>query len=98
MLSGMGPTEREQIVAALVCDGLSNKTIATQLGLSEGTVKAHVSSIFKKVGVRGRGALIIVAMTSADQASLPCSDDKAASISADQSSDYCDGILSNLQA
>ena len=60
MLSGMGLTNREQMVAALVCDGLSNKVIAKQLGLSEGTVKAHVLNIFKKVGVRSRGALILL--------------------------------------
>ena len=60
MLSGMRLTNREQMVAALVCDGLSNKVIAKQLGLSEGTVKAHVLNIFKKVGVRSRGALILL--------------------------------------
>ena len=48
------------MVAALVCDGLPNKIIARQLGLSEGTVKAHLLNIFKKVGVRGRGALMVL--------------------------------------
>jgi len=60
MQNEMGLTNRQQMVAALVSDGLSNKMIATHLGLSDGTVKAHLVNIFKKVGVRGRGALMIL--------------------------------------
>ena len=59
MLSSKGLTKREQSVATLVCDGLSNKSIAQQLGITEGTVKMHVRHILRKVGVRGRGALIL---------------------------------------
>ena len=59
MLSGTRLTNSEQKVASLVCDGLSNKAIAKQLGLSESTVKAHLYSVFRKVGVKGRGRLMV---------------------------------------
>lgn len=59
MFSGKKLTNSEQKAAALACDGLSNKAIAKRLGLTESTVKVHLSSVFKKVGVRGRGALIV---------------------------------------
>jgi DNA-binding NarL/FixJ family response regulator len=45
----LSPRERE--VALLVARGLSNKEVARELGLSEGTVKAHVHSILQKLGL-----------------------------------------------
>ena len=51
-------TSREREVALLVARGLANKEIARQLGLSHGTVKLHVHSIFLKVGARKRYTLI----------------------------------------
>ena len=42
-------TERQQQVATLVHGGLSNKTIAQKLGVSEGTVKAHLHAIYGKL-------------------------------------------------
>ena len=60
MSNEMGLTNRQQMVAALVCDGFCNKMVARHLGLSEGTVKAHVVNIFKKVGVRSRAALMVL--------------------------------------
>jgi DNA-binding NarL/FixJ family response regulator len=51
-------TNREQQVAALVCNGLTNKEIATELELVEGTVKLHVHAIFQKLGVSNRAMLI----------------------------------------
>ncbi|MBX9753164.1 MAG: LuxR C-terminal-related transcriptional regulator, partial [Pseudomonadaceae bacterium] len=41
-------------VLTMVCDGLLNKQIAYQLGVSEATVKAHVTAMFRKLGVRTR--------------------------------------------
>jgi DNA-binding NarL/FixJ family response regulator len=38
----------------MVCDGLLNKQIAYELTVSEATVKAHVTAIFRKLGVRTR--------------------------------------------
>ncbi len=52
-------TAREQQVIALVCQGLSNKEVARELGLSEGTVKLHVHSIIVKTGFRSRREMIV---------------------------------------
>ncbi|RUR50746.1 LuxR family transcriptional regulator [Vreelandella populi] len=47
-------TERERNVAQAVMSGASNKEISRQLDITERTVKAHLSAIFKKLEVRDR--------------------------------------------
>lgn len=56
-LSGLSEREREVLV--LVAGGLANKQIGHRLGISERTVKAHLGSIFRQIGVgdRTRAAL-----------------------------------------
>jgi DNA-binding NarL/FixJ family response regulator len=50
-----GPlTERELEVLGLLSRGLANKQIAMELGISEHTVKFHVSSIYAKLNVTNR--------------------------------------------
>ena len=49
---------REFEVALLVAEGTSNKQVARQLGVCEGTVKLHVRSILRKVGASSRYHLI----------------------------------------
>jgi DNA-binding NarL/FixJ family response regulator len=47
-------TERERDVLRLVAAGKPNKLIARDLGISEKTVKAHLTSIFRSIGVDDR--------------------------------------------
>ncbi len=47
-------TARERTVLQLLAEGLPNRTIASRLGISEHTVKFHLSSIFGKLGVSSR--------------------------------------------
>lgn len=48
---------RERDVLRLTAEGLGNKEVAGTLGISEATVKVHLSHIFQKLGLRGRGKL-----------------------------------------
>ncbi|MFD2348342.1 response regulator [Nonomuraea ferruginea] len=54
-------TEREREVLALVGAGLSNAEIAGRLHIVEGTVKAYVSAILTRLGVRNRVQAAIIA-------------------------------------
>ncbi|HEY2080421.1 MAG TPA: response regulator transcription factor [Streptosporangiaceae bacterium] len=47
-------SERELQVLRLAAAGLANKQIARRLGISESTVKVHVGSVFRRIGVRDR--------------------------------------------
>ena len=47
-------TDRELDVLRLVAEGMANKQIARKLGISERTVKAHLTSVFQRLGVSDR--------------------------------------------
>jgi DNA-binding NarL/FixJ family response regulator len=47
-------TQRQTEVLKCMCEGLSNKEIARALALSDKTVKAHITAIFKALGVVNR--------------------------------------------
>jgi DNA-binding NarL/FixJ family response regulator len=47
-------SDREREVLALVAGGLANKQIARHLGISERTVKSHLTNVFQRIGVTGR--------------------------------------------
>ena len=49
-----GLSEREREVLAMVARGLPNKLIARELGISEKTVKTHLTSVFRTIGVTDR--------------------------------------------
>jgi DNA-binding NarL/FixJ family response regulator len=55
-------TEREVEVLRLMTGGYSNREIARALGVAEGTVKNHVSSILSKLGVRDRTRAVLQAI------------------------------------
>jgi DNA-binding NarL/FixJ family response regulator len=50
-------TETEQQVAALAARGRTNKEIAAELYMGVSTVEAHLSRIYRKLGVRSRTEL-----------------------------------------
>jgi ATP/maltotriose-dependent transcriptional regulator MalT len=50
-------TETEKRVAGLAVDGLANKVIAAALYMSVHTVEAHLTHVYRKLGIRSRGQL-----------------------------------------
>ena len=59
-------TPREEQVVALVAEGLSNRDIAHELGLSEHTVKKYLFRIFDKLGISTRVELVLYAVSHGD--------------------------------
>lgn len=55
-------TDREVEVLELLAEGLSNKSIAARLGISDQTVKFHVSSISGKLGAHNRTETVRLAL------------------------------------
>jgi len=51
-------TDAQQRVFELLVTGLPNKLIAYEIGVSEATIKAHVSAVLRKLKVRSRGQAI----------------------------------------
>jgi len=56
--NGLGLTRREQQLVQMIGRGLTNKEIASQLNLSEQTVKNHVHRMLRKVGVGDRLSVV----------------------------------------
>ena len=56
-------TEKEYRVVKLVAEGLSNKEIASELFLSEGTVRNYISGVLEKTGLRDRTQLAVYYLT-----------------------------------
>jgi DNA-binding NarL/FixJ family response regulator len=52
-------TPRQRDVFELIVQGMSNKEIARNLQLAEGTVKIHIKALFAKLGVRRRAAVAV---------------------------------------
>ena len=56
-------TEREQQIVKYVIQGMMNKEVATHLGISDATVKTHLSNIFRKLKVSRRLQLLLRQIT-----------------------------------
>jgi DNA-binding NarL/FixJ family response regulator len=56
-------SKREEQVVSCVAEGLTNREIAKQLGLSEHTVKNYLFRIFDKLGISGRVELVLYALS-----------------------------------
>jgi DNA-binding CsgD family transcriptional regulator len=52
-------TDREQEIVNWVMQGMTNKEIATKLGISEKTVKTHLGNIFSKLKISRRLQLLL---------------------------------------
>lgn len=52
-------SRRQRQILALLVQGLKNKEIATNLGISEGTVKCYLTKLFEKVGAKDRFELAL---------------------------------------
>jgi two-component system nitrate/nitrite response regulator NarL len=56
----LGPLTRRQFqVARAAVSRLSNKELAMQLGVTEGTIKNHLHAIYERLGLDGRRALLL---------------------------------------
>lgn len=55
-------TERETEILRLLAGGYNNREVADALGITEGTVKNHVSSVLSKLGVRDRTRAVLKAL------------------------------------
>ncbi len=51
-------TQREEEVAALVAQGLTNRQLSTELSISERTASNHVARILRKLGLRSRAQIV----------------------------------------
>ncbi|MGI9046402.1 MAG: response regulator transcription factor [Burkholderiales bacterium] len=72
--AGHDLTPRQLQVLALLVQGAPNKVIARALGISEGTVKIHLTAIFKTLRVQNRSQAAVAHVTAAlrpDTASEP---------------------------
>ena len=55
-------TPREMEILCLLAEGKSNKLIARNLGISDGTVKLHVKAILRKLGIHSRVEAAVIAV------------------------------------
>src|SRR5689334_11364178 len=73
-------TPRQLEVLALLCEGLPNKLICRRLNISAGTAKAHISTLYRELGVSSR----VQAVVRARQWGLICDDVSSAAELADR--------------
>jgi DNA-binding NarL/FixJ family response regulator len=54
-------TPRERAIVSLVAEGLRNEDVGQRLGITEKTVRNHLTAVFQKLGVSGRLELVVFA-------------------------------------
>lgn len=59
-LDGLSPRDRE--ILALVVEGLTNKEIGRRIGLQEVTIKAHLRSLYRRIGAANRAQAVRIAL------------------------------------
>ena len=57
-----GLTNREKQIISCVCQGYNNKKIASNLSVSEQTIKAHLNRIFRKFNISNRSQLVALSL------------------------------------
>ncbi|MNP58603.1 Response regulator protein VraR [compost metagenome] len=55
-------TDKEKIILQLVARGYKSKEIAYDMGVTERTIKAYLTSIYSKLGVESRSQAVAIAM------------------------------------
>jgi DNA-binding NarL/FixJ family response regulator len=65
-----GLSQREREITSLVASGQQNKVISNKLHISEKTVKAHLTTIFRKLGVDGRTQLALAVLGPRQQVTI----------------------------
>lgn len=76
-------SKRETDVVRLVAEGLGNREVAQQLGLSEHTVKNYLFNVFDKLGISSRSELVMYTLSNSDNRILRA--DESRQPQADQS-------------
>ena len=59
-LTGLSPRDRE--ILALVVEGLTNKEIGRRIGLQEVTIKAHLRSLYRRIGAANRAQAVRISL------------------------------------
>ena len=54
-------TPQQYRVLTMLCNGLLNKQIAYELGVSEATIKAHMTAVLRKLGAQSRTQAVLLA-------------------------------------
>lgn len=60
-------TRRERTIVAFVAQGYRNRDIATELGITEGTVKVYLHSLYQKLAIENRTELAVLALRHRDE-------------------------------
>jgi two-component system nitrate/nitrite response regulator NarL len=63
-------TERELVILKGLANGLPNKVIAKSLAITEGTVKVHVKTVFRKIRAKNRTQAAVWAMKNINGSSI----------------------------